>query len=342
MDDTNQPRAWNSAQPVTSFSLTNEAHRAANTVHYQVAADDGTRGEATIVELFPGISLVQFELKSKVLGEFYEVPARLNLHDTIDIVYIKQGSAEFDREDELSSVVQIGEVGIAASDERRLVLRCPVGYVKGCAIVLSRAMRAEARRVLMTFGVDPSAVRSLAHEKEKLHNVAARPELIATFELLCFGHAEASKSMYRLKAVEALQFLTKADPKVAQAQDSVHRRTTRLSHVELASRAQQIMMGNLETPITITTLATMCGTSPTVLKEAFRETFGQPIYQWYRAYRIKRAAETLKTTDLTIAEVASSVGYANPSKFTKAFSDTMGETPHAWRSRTLAERGVAG
>ena len=102
------------------------------------------------------------------------------------------------------------------------------------------------------------------------------------------------------------------------------------------------MMGNLATPITITTLATMCGTSPTVLKEAFRETFGQPIYQWYRAYRIKQAAETLKTTDLAIAEVASSVGYANPSKFTKAFSDTMGETPHAWRNRTLAERGVAG
>ena len=230
MDDTNQPRAWNSAQPVTSFSLTNEAHRAASTVHYQVAADDGTRGEATIVELFPGISLVQFELKSKVLGEFYEVPARLNLHDTIDIVYIKQGSAEFDREDELSSVIQIGEVGIAASDARRLVLRCPVGYVRGCAIVLARAMRAEARRVLMTFGVDPSAVRSLAHEKEKLHVVPARPELVGTFELLCFGHAEASKSMYRLKAVEALQLLTKADPKAAQPQDMGHRRTTRLSH----------------------------------------------------------------------------------------------------------------
>lgn len=332
------PRSWNSAQPVSIFTLTNEAHHAASTVSYQVAAEDGTQGSATVTELFPGISLIQFELKSKVLGEFYELPSCINLRDTIDLVYIKQGSVELDREDELSSVVQVGEVGVGATDSRWLVLRCPVGYVRGVAIVLARSMRAEARRVLMTFGVDPAQVRALAHDTEKLHLVPARPELIATFELLCFGHANASKSMYRLKTVEALQLLTKADAKQPQAPDTGHRRSTRLSHVELAYRAQQIMMGNLSSPITITTLATMCGTSPTVLKEAFRETFGQPIYQWYRAFRIKQAAEALRTTDLTIAEVASSVGYANPSKFTKAFSDTMGQPPRSWRAQAQAER----
>ena len=338
METEQVPRAWNSAQPVTSFTMTNEVQHAGSTVSYQVAADDGTSGSATVVELFPGITLIQFSLKTRVLGEFYEVPNRISLENTVDIVYIKHGSIEFDREDELSSVLQVGEVGIAASDSRWLILRCPVGYVRGVAIIMSRGMRAEARRVLMTFGVDPAQVRSLAHENEKLHVVPSRPELIATFELLSSGHAEASRSLYRLKAVEALQLLTKADPKTPQAPVSEHRRSTRLSHVELAYRAQRIMMGNLQTPVTITTLATRCGTSATVLKEAFRETFGEPIYQWYRTYRIKLAAETLKTTDLTIAEVASSVGYANPSKFTKAFADTMGKTPRAWRAQMQAER----
>ena len=47
---------------------------------------------------------------------------------------------------------------------------------------------------------------------------------------------------------------------------------------------------------------------------------------------MRLAAEALLESDLPIAEVAASVGYSNPSKFAKAFADTMGSTPREWRA----------
>ena len=65
-----------------------------------------------------------------------------------------------------------------------------------------------------------------------------------------------------------------------------------------------------------------------------------PIYTWYREYRVRLAADALLESGRPIAEVAASVGYSNPSKFTKAFTDTMGTTPREWRAAGGAARGT--
>lgn len=106
-----------------------------------------------------------------------------------------------------------------------------------------------------------------------------------------------------------------------------------MRHVRVALLARREMVRDMSSPKTIPTLAAICDTSPTVLKQAFRETFGMPIYSWYKEYRVRLAAETLLSTDASIAEVAASVGYSNPSKFTRAFTQTMGVTPRIWRAQ---------
>lgn len=105
----------------------------------------------------------------------------------------------------------------------------------------------------------------------------------------------------------------------------------RVARREIAYGARQAMDGNVSRPLTIPQLADACSTSPTVLKESFREEFGLPVYEWYRRLRMLRASELLCEGAAAVGEVAREVGYANPSKFARAFSDCMGAAPSAYR-----------
>lgn len=134
----------------------------------------------------------------------------------------------------------------------------------------------------------------------------------------------------RLKVIELLRELSVVGR--ANAGSEEPRSVGRANHERVAYRAQAIMTGNLETPVTIPALARACETSPTVLKQAFREVIGVPVYTWYRSYRIHEAARLLEDRERSIADVAAEVGYSNPSKFTKAFAACMGKTPSQWRA----------
>lgn len=100
----------------------------------------------------------------------------------------------------------------------------------------------------------------------------------------------------------------------------------------IAYGARFAMGESIDAPKTIPELAQACGTSPTVLKESFRREFGLPVYDWYRRLRMLRASELLAGDQHAVGDVARLVGYANASKFARAFADCMGVAPSAYRA----------
>lgn len=100
---------------------------------------------------------------------------------------------------------------------------------------------------------------------------------------------------------------------------------------KIAYRAREAMERHVLAPLTIAQLALECATSPTVLKESFRDEFGVPVYEWYRRLRMLRAADLLGEGTRSVGEVAREVGYANASKFARAFTDCMGVSPSVFR-----------
>lgn len=105
------------------------------------------------------------------------------------------------------------------------------------------------------------------------------------------------------------------------------------THAQIAQEARDVLLADLTRAVTIPQLARICDTSPTVLKEAFREEYGMPVYEWFRRRRMIAAAKLLVQTKLPVAEVARRVGYSNASKFARAFSDCLHMNPSAWRER---------
>ena len=69
----------------------------------------------------------------------------------------------------------------------------------------------------------------------------------------------------------------------------------------------------------------------TAMKTCFRSVYGEAIGAWLTGYRMNRAAELLRESDLSIAEIGSRVGYDNAGKFTVAFKKTMKLTPSEYR-----------
>ncbi len=120
------------------------------------------------------------------------------------------------------------------------------------------------------------------------------------------------------------EFLRRVDGEAGPARHAARR--------GVAYGAREAMGASIAEPLTIPELAEACSTSPTVLKEAFRDEFGVPVYEWYRRLRMLRASEKLGTGAAAVAGVAAEVGYSNASKFARAFADCMGVSPSAYRA----------
>lgn len=66
------------------------------------------------------------------------------------------------------------------------------------------------------------------------------------------------------------------------------------------------------------------------LRQFFRYTGSTPA-EYLRAYRINRAQTLLKTTDLSVEQIAAETGYDNASSFIRAFRALAGCTPDKFR-----------
>lgn len=73
--------------------------------------------------------------------------------------------------------------------------------------------------------------------------------------------------------------------------------------------------------------------NPSTLKDVFKFVYGQPIAAHMKEHRLERAALLLRTTDDSLSEVASQVGYESPSKFTSAFKSIYGVLPREYRKQ---------
>ena len=83
--------------------------------------------------------------------------------------------------------------------------------------------------------------------------------------------------------------------------------------------------------LTVAEMAATVGLSESWFTSLFKATTGQTPLQWQLARRIALAKQLLLRADLTIAGVASQLGFTDQAHFTKAFRQIAAETPAAWR-----------
>jgi AraC family transcriptional regulator len=83
--------------------------------------------------------------------------------------------------------------------------------------------------------------------------------------------------------------------------------------------------------LTIAEIADTVGIHPIHLSRTFRKFFGCGAGEYLRSCRIERAADALRSESTSIADVASTFGFADQSHFSKAFRRALGITPAEFR-----------
>lgn len=99
-------------------------------------------------------------------------------------------------------------------------------------------------------------------------------------------------------------------------------------HVQTALRFVERSYAN---NVSVADIAQVTGLNPSYFGKLFKESVGKTPQQYLIDYRMTKAAELLKLTSLSIAEVGASVGYPNQLHFSRAFKHASGSSPRSWR-----------
>ena len=107
-------------------------------------------------------------------------------------------------------------------------------------------------------------------------------------------------------------------------------------------KALDIMMANIETPISVDELAQRLGFSSRQIERIFSRNGFEPPNRYYQKLRLNRARELIEQTKMPIAEIALACGYENQSHFGRSYKKVFGRSPKAVRDRTRPQFALSG
>jgi len=99
------------------------------------------------------------------------------------------------------------------------------------------------------------------------------------------------------------------------------------------SAAIEYMRRNLHQTVTVTELSEIANVSVTQLFRLFKSNIGESPLLYFNTMKIKRAAELLRHTLMSVKEIAFSLGYEEPAYFATQFRNTMGVSPREYRKK---------
>jgi AraC-like DNA-binding protein len=101
--------------------------------------------------------------------------------------------------------------------------------------------------------------------------------------------------------------------------------------IERIHYAKDLLVARLDDPPSLLELARLSGINDHKLKVGFRQVFGTTVFGYLHDRRLERSQALLATGELSVAEVAKVVGFANRSHFAATFRKRFGVNPKDYR-----------
>lgn len=270
------------------------------------------RGTAQIYELCPGGELILLDISG---GHW--VPRHENRANILEINYHMAGRAEYRLPDGMLLYSGLGDLFFNLESNHVEMVDIPLEFYRGVALILDLD-RWEGQ-------LPPWLSHSLIKEGKPffLHADATAGHIFSVPPNL---PEKGIPAWWRLKLEELLLYLRWYDPTSGAGYRIYEPR-----QAEVAKAVRQELTQALDRRYTIEELAREHYISPGTLKESFKGVYGTSIGSYMKHYRIQRAGELLRDTDLSVAEVAAAVGYRTQSKLGQVFKEATGKTPSEYR-----------
>ena len=175
------------------------------------------------------------------------------------------------------------------------------------------------------------------HAQSYVHSAATTPIMqMALHQLWHCPHQGMTRRLYlESKAIELLAL------KLDQLNTTPKRplpKALKPKDIERIHYAKEILLRDIENPPSLLSLAKAAGLNDYKLKQGFRYVFDSTVFGYLNNYRMEQARKLLKTSNLTVSEVAYSVGFSNRSHFAATFKRKFGTNPKSFLIHSQRER----
>lgn len=99
----------------------------------------------------------------------------------------------------------------------------------------------------------------------------------------------------------------------------------------------EYLLEHMAERISIEALSKQFLMNPTTLKKLFKQRYGDSLAAHVKRHRLEKAAQLLRTTDMSIAQIAVAVGYESQSRLSAAFKSFYGQLPRDYRRQRREE-----
>lgn len=278
--------------------------------------------DMTCYSVFPGIDLVYDDVHMH--GRLREKAKPGNI---FELNHCREGRFECEFE-KGSCYLQPGDLTVCCKPDSGYGSSFPLGYYRGITIVVDVDKTPECLSyVLGDVNVDPRQLMSRFYAGGRGYISRCDPAIDHIFSEL-YGDVPENirKGYFKVKILELFLFLSALDVDSCDKDSFVSK-----PQVELAKSVCRYLTEHMDSRVTLDALCGLFHASGTSIKNSFRAVYGESIYSYIRTLKMQSAAHMLKTTDLSVLEVAGAFGYNNGSKFAKAFRDVYNVSPNEYR-----------
>ena len=131
--------------------------------------------------------------------------------------------------------------------------------------------------------------------------------------------SQVNPGLLRLKVMELLY-------NVMDCSKNIFRQMLQLRQ-PVKTDIHRVVEENYTSPISLDELAYLSGRSLSSFKREFQDIYGAPPARWIREKRLSKAYEMLRSSSLSVADVAYSLGFENPTHFSRIFKQQYGYAP---------------
>lgn len=287
--------------------------------------NESGEGYIAVYPVFQGCDLAYNDLR---MG-YCSAQEYLSRRPVIEINHCRSGRCEYSFNGGRCFCVGAGDFSVSAMPERDAVLLFPFCRYCGISVfVRPDAVPDQLKQALIKLSVDVEKIGRLTRARGGCFSARSCGTIEDAFSSLYPLCEKRRECHIRLKVLELLLILSD----LGDAPPSEMGRANR-KYAGLMREIKDFITSDMGRHHTITELSRIFSISPTAMKSAFKDVYGLPLYAYLRVCRLHAAREMLETGALSVADVASRVGYENPGKFTAAFRKFYGAAPSEYRRK---------
>lgn len=283
-------------------------------------------------------NIERYAFSPSVYIEFIEVSAtdystgKYRGQNQFRVDYTKIGLYECEFSDHSYSYRGENEITVlttSESGEWATSAQIPTKNYRGCALVIEYDnLTNKDKEVFETFGIDILGLTEAFSSNPNWCKLVGDCKYMNIFSEMYDANGKQNAELIFVKVLEFLVLLSSDNKAFHTVPEKFYLPSKQL---DLTREIHDFLLKKYDTAIAFEKLASEFGITYSIFNHSFKKMYGYTPYKYLKKLRMNIAAEKLKSTKLSITEIANSVGYANAGKFAQAFKSVHDKLPHEFK-----------